>query len=142
MAAAMKCPFWVCVHASASARLPASPCERRAHAALALPAKNTLIAADAKLLEDAFEQKLALLSYSVANEASTRADAVATAVTVQEQVQESNGQSDQPKRVDKSLLTVAAPRRYRNREHLRFVARQACLVCGRKPSDPHHLRHL
>jgi len=24
-------------------------------------------------------------------------------------------------------------RRYRNREHLRYVAQQACLVCGRKP---------
>jgi hypothetical protein len=40
------------------------------------------------------------------------------------------------------VLAVAAPRRYRNREHLRFVARQACLVCGRKPSDPHHLRYV
>jgi hypothetical protein len=37
------------------------------------------------------------------------------------------------------LITVATPRRYRNREHLRYVAQQACLVCGRKPSDPHHL---
>src|SRR5262249_59194557 len=27
----------------------------------------------------------------------------------------------------------------RNREHLRYVAQQACLICGRKPSDPHHL---
>ena len=43
------------------------------------------------------------------------------------------------KGIDKSILTVAAPRRYRNREHLRYVAQQACLVCGRKPSDPHHL---
>src|SRR5262249_44337080 len=41
--------------------------------------------------------------------------------------------------IDKSILTVAAPRRYRNREHLRYVAQQACLLCGRKPSDPHHL---
>jgi hypothetical protein len=46
---------------------------------------------------------------------------------------------DQAKGIDKSVLTVAAPRRYRNREHLRFVAQQACLVCGRKPSDAHHL---
>jgi len=42
--------------------------------------------------------------------------------------------------IDKSVLTVAAPRRYRNKEHLRFVAQQPCLVCGRTPSDPHHLR--
>jgi hypothetical protein len=41
--------------------------------------------------------------------------------------------------VDKSALTIAEPRRYRNKEHLRLVAQQACLVCGRKPSDPHHL---
>jgi hypothetical protein len=45
----------------------------------------------------------------------------------------------QAKGIDKSILTVAAPRRYRNREHLRSVAQQACILCGRKPSDPHHL---
>jgi hypothetical protein len=44
--------------------------------------------------------------------------------------------------VDKSALTIAEPKRYRNKEHLRFVAQQACLVCGRKPSDPHHLRFM
>jgi hypothetical protein len=44
--------------------------------------------------------------------------------------------------IDKSLLAVAAPRRYRNREHLRYVAKQPCLICGRRPSDPHHLRYL
>ena len=47
-----------------------------------------------------------------------------------------------PSAVDKSLLTIAEPRRYRNKEHLRFVTQQACLVCGRKPSDPHHLRFM
>ena len=26
------------------------------------------------------------------------------------------------------------------RQHLRFVAKQPCLVCGRQPCDPHHLR--
>ena len=45
-------------------------------------------------------------------------------------------------RVDKSALTITEPRRYRNKEHLRFVAQQACLVCGRRPSDPHHLRSM
>jgi hypothetical protein len=41
--------------------------------------------------------------------------------------------------IDKSQLSLAEPRRYRNKEHLRLVAKQACLVCGRKHSDPHHL---
>ena len=30
--------------------------------------------------------------------------------------------------------------RHRNKEHLKFVRTQPCLVCGRQPSDPHHLR--
>jgi hypothetical protein len=44
--------------------------------------------------------------------------------------------------VDKSVLSIAEPRRYRNKEHLRFVMQQSCLVCGRTPSDPHHLRFM
>ena len=47
-----------------------------------------------------------------------------------------------PYGIDKSALAVPAPRRYRNKAHLRHVAQQACLICGRKPSDPHHLRYL
>jgi hypothetical protein len=53
-----------------------------------------------------------------------------------------NGDPNQPNGIDKSVLGVATPRRYRNREHLRYVAQQACLICGRKQSDPHHLRYL
>jgi hypothetical protein len=30
--------------------------------------------------------------------------------------------------------------RLRDREHTRFVSRQPCVVCGRTPADPHHLR--
>jgi hypothetical protein len=106
----------------------------------ALLAKNTLIATDAKLLEQAFEQKLSGLSSFVGTETPTDA-AEALAVTLQEERQASHARSDPPG-IDKSVLTVAAPRRYRNREHLRFVAQQPCLICGRKPSDPHHLRHV
>jgi hypothetical protein len=32
------------------------------------------------------------------------------------------------------------PVRTRDRNHLRFVSTQPCLVCGRTPSDAHHLR--
>jgi Rad52/22 family double-strand break repair protein len=45
-----------------------------------------------------------------------------------------------PGQIDKSLLTIAEPKRLRDKDHLRFVASQPCLVCGRQPSDPHHLR--
>ena len=53
-----------------------------------------------------------------------------------------NDDLDQAEGIDKSMLVIATPRRYRNREHLRYVAQQACLICGRKQSDPHHLRYL
>jgi len=45
-----------------------------------------------------------------------------------------------PGRIDKSVLTIPEPKRLRDKGHLRLVASQACLVCGRQPSDPHHLR--
>ena len=45
-----------------------------------------------------------------------------------------------PARIDKSQLTIAEPKRLRDKAHLKFVATQPCLVCGRQPSDPHHLR--
>jgi ERF superfamily len=44
--------------------------------------------------------------------------------------------------IDKSTLPLSEPRRYRDRAHLKFVAAQPCLVCGRRPSDPHHLRFM
>jgi hypothetical protein len=45
-----------------------------------------------------------------------------------------------PAQIDKSVLTIAEPKRLRDKAHLRFVASQPCLICGRQPSDPHHLR--
>ena len=44
--------------------------------------------------------------------------------------------------IDKSQLSHPEPRRVRDREHVRFVTKQACLICGRNPSDPHHLRFV
>jgi hypothetical protein len=45
-----------------------------------------------------------------------------------------------PVKIDKSKLTFSEPRRLRNKAHLKFVASQPCLVCGRSPADAHHLR--
>jgi len=32
-------------------------------------------------------------------------------------------------------------RRSRDKEHLRFIATQACTVCGRQPCEAHHIRY-
>jgi hypothetical protein len=42
--------------------------------------------------------------------------------------------------VDKSMLALPEPRRVRDREHVRYVTQRSCLICGRRPSDAHHLR--
>ena len=40
----------------------------------------------------------------------------------------------------KALLALPTHRRIRDREHVKSVAKQPCLVCGRRPADAHHLR--
>jgi hypothetical protein len=43
-------------------------------------------------------------------------------------------------KIDKSVLHFSEIRRHRDKTHLRLVALQPCLICGRSPSDAHHLR--
>jgi hypothetical protein len=45
------------------------------------------------------------------------------------------------RKVDKSALTISEPKRIRCKEHLRYVASQPCLICGRSPSHAHHVRY-
>jgi hypothetical protein len=97
-----------------------------------LGAKNSLIAADAERVEQAFNHRLAI----ILNEPPERLAA-----------QESDPPVSRPGRksrlrsiVDKSVLTFPMPRRIRDRDHVKSVAKQPCLVCGRRPADAHHLR--
>jgi Rad52/22 family double-strand break repair protein len=46
-----------------------------------------------------------------------------------------------PPKIDKRVLTISEPKRIRCKEHLRFVAAQPCLICGRSPSHAHHVRY-
>jgi len=104
----------------------------------ALAAKNRLIAEDAKLLERAFENRLSELLPSESAEV-VNVDRSESRSAGAEEI----GKTDVHQAgIDKSVLTVAAPRRYRNRDHLRFVMQQPCLLCGRKPSDAHHIRFV
>lgn len=47
---------------------------------------------------------------------------------------------DQAANINKTVLALPVPRRIRDREHVKSVAKQPCLVCGRRPADAHHLR--
>jgi hypothetical protein len=111
----------------------------------ALAAKNSLTAADAKLVEEGFEQRLSELSPAVATEAAPSAEVVNDTLVTTTADQPDAAAAErgrQPEGIDKSTLALPAPRRYRNKAHLRYVAQQPCLLCGRKPSDPHHLRFM
>jgi hypothetical protein len=102
--------------------------------------KNTLTASDARLVEEAFQTKL--MAVGTADEPGLD-HASSTTAPDAPRTQQSGEQSEQMPttgRIDKSLLAIPLPRRVRDKIHLRFVAKQPCLICGRQPSDPHHLR--
>src|SRR6516162_6813435 len=95
-----------------------------------LVAKNQLSAADAQQVEEAFAAKLAVIPPN-----NAKADDVTTALTDQSLV-------ENPPQINKSVLEFPEPRRIRDRDHIRHVIKQPCLICGRRPSDPHHLRFV
>ena len=93
-----------------------------------LPAKNQLSATDAQEVEEAFAAKLAVIQAQ-----SAKSDDVLSYQSLAEQT----GAATQ---INKSVLVFPEPRRIRDRDHIRHVIKQPCLLCGRRPSDPHHLR--
>jgi hypothetical protein len=100
-----------------------------AWALTAMTAKNALTKADCEMVEASFAGQLAQLANDCGGDLTS-------------------GQASSPAQVnnavawhiDKGSLTLGEPRRYRDRAHLRFVSAQPCLICGRRPSDAHHLR--
>src|SRR5205814_5051893 len=42
--------------------------------------------------------------------------------------------------VEKSVTPIGKMLRMRDRDHLKFVTAQPCLVCARSPSDAHHVK--
>jgi hypothetical protein len=107
-----------------------------------LPAKNSLIAGDAQIVEARFQARLSAIGDGMTPEGPLNAAPNEGAVSA------GTLATDTPQKT----LTVAKQRprsgavralrktvRLRDKEHRRFVARQPCLVCGRVPSDSHHL---
>jgi hypothetical protein len=96
-----------------------------------LATKNTLTTADAERIEQAFQARLA----SIVIETS---DGRPVAQEARSSVRRKTRQRAAV--IDKSALSLPASRRIRDRDHVRLVAKQPCLVCGRRPADAHHLR--
>jgi hypothetical protein len=105
----------------------------------ALACKNSLTATDAKMLEDACEQKLA--GFLLAEAATPLASGDAPSVSATRSQEAGPSKGTDPHQAS-GVLAISLPRRYRSKEHLRFVTRQPCLLCARKPSDAHHLQFV
>jgi hypothetical protein len=110
-----------------------------------LPAKNTLTTEDAPLVEAAFAVRVALFN--------DREPAVDRAEGPLAQPKGLPGQildhAQSPAAIhDLNTVTIPTRRhrltakttRVRDKAHRRFVSAQPCVVCGRHPCDPHHLR--
>jgi hypothetical protein len=94
-----------------------------------LIAKNQLVAADAQRAEAAFVAKLTAV-------ATPGADAEETTLLVDQNLVD----KAEPLQINKSVLAFPEPRRIRDRDYIRYIVKQPCLICGRRPSDAHHLR--
>jgi hypothetical protein len=98
-----------------------------------LGAKGTLHSADAAHVERGFQDRL--MSFT--------SDAAARSIQKVEQPLHRSNQGKKRSRsatIDKTVLALPAPRRIRDWDHVKSVAKQPCLVCGRRPADAHHLR--
>ena len=94
----------------------------------ALPLKNNLSAADAQAVESAFATRLSELGEEASPPGTKH--------------QKANRHDRGRERAEpaEEVTTIGKPVRERDRDHLRFVAAQPCVVCGRTPSDPHHIK--
>jgi hypothetical protein len=104
-----------------------------------LRAKNSLNVADALQLENAFQARLAELELG-ADTAEPRFGLAPKPTSTFEQKGSESTQTANTEGIERSGYAHPEPRRARDREHLKFVAGRPCLVCGRRPTDPHHLR--
>ena len=98
-----------------------------------LGAKNSLTAADAGQVEEGFQARLVTLG------STAEVLAPQPSSSVERRPEEADGAAPADG-IDKSRLAHPEPRRFRDKNHVQFVAKQPCLICGRRPTDAHHLR--
>ena len=112
-----------------------------------LPVKNRLTAADAARVEEAFRTRVAILPPLAIDAVDAPLTSEASGQTrtppapdQRKPNRKKSRQASQPMVIDKTVLAFPEPRRIRDRDHVRYVAKQPCLVCGRQPANAHHLR--
>jgi hypothetical protein len=117
--------------------------------------KNNLKADDAAAVETAFRERMQVLQPDVYSPASPASAMPSALVGRQDRTGEipdlsqalgPPGQDTRPRRAPALRMRTEVggpspkPRRNRDKEHLRFISRQPCTVCGRQPCEAHHIR--
>jgi hypothetical protein len=118
-----------------------------------LPAKNTLVADDARAVEAAYQAVLDAVDRQALPDESQRDDLDQAAQSPNAgrpkvHAPSANGSAltdaAEPPHHEPSTLELVSPRRktirIREKAHLLLVAAQPCLVCQRSPCDAHHLK--
>lgn len=99
-----------------------------AWASRALPLKNQLAPEDAEAIEENFEEKLRQLQCGQG------------AAPPEERGRPIGGELIQAEASKNTVIVLNKPVRDRDRGHLKFVSTQPCVICGRTPSDAHHVK--
>ena len=121
-----------------------------------LPAKNTLASADADVIEQAFRVKMHSVERIENDKATSPAPSGDQLDKFDTQpglnapkldtglppdiVPSSDGPKLAPMEDDQNAIALTKPVRKRDKAHRDFVCSQPCLICGRRPSDAHHIR--
>ena len=112
-----------------------------------LPAKNTLTVEDADAVEAGFRARLAMIEAEGGSEpdpqfAWTDGSTSPVEKDILATIEDSSAAAifrpgpTRPRRRPVAAKTI----RLRDKEHAKFVALQPCVVCGRTPSEAHHIR--
>jgi hypothetical protein len=104
-----------------------------------LPAKNTLAAADAQLVEAGFRATLAAFGDETLGEPPEATQGPVEADLPNPDATKSSVADPKAPGTGRAGV-VAKTIRLRDKDHRRFVSSQPCVVCGRSPADAHHLR--
>jgi hypothetical protein len=112
-----------------------------------LAAKNTLIVADADLVEAGFGERLVAIELASAprpedpQSAPTGGSTSPVEKPFLAPTDDATAPIISPSSLSSRRRRVAAKIiRLRDKEHCKFVASQPCIVCGRTPSEAHHIR--
>ncbi|MGY4434497.1 hypothetical protein ACVWWO_006974 [Bradyrhizobium sp. F1.13.1] len=112
-----------------------------AWAKISLPLKNTLLEADARILEAAYQKRFEEAALPDFDIAGHEVLPTVEGPPPEERSSWTSGDFLPPAHVEQvDLAFPKEPPRKRSKDHLAFIRSQGCLVCQKTPADAHHLK--